>query len=111
MERTDRGTHTPRVRIAPEYYTTILVLLVAQDLVQLHGEAVQMANVQRAKVTVEGVVEESLVNGEVHRRVVLGTCGLGGRLGPRLRLGRPLARRALFSGIREWRIGIRRVCV
>jgi hypothetical protein len=54
--------------------------------VQLHREAVEVADVERAKVAMERVVEQSLVDAEVHWRVRLGGCG--GPLGAR----RPLRR-------------------
>ena len=53
--------------MAPEDYGTVLILLGAEDIVELDGKAVQMANVQRAKVMMEGIVQEDVVNGEVAR--------------------------------------------
>ena len=38
---------------------------------EVQGEAVQVADVQRAKVVVEGVVEEAVVDGEVEGRLPL----------------------------------------
>ena len=39
---------------------------------QLDGEAVKVTDVKRAKVAVEGVIQQRLVNAEVHRRERLG---------------------------------------
>lgn len=51
------GALTSRVCTAPKHDCSILVRWVAQDLMQLHREAVQVTNVQRAKVAMEGIVE------------------------------------------------------
>jgi hypothetical protein len=59
-----------------------------------------MANVQWAKVGVEGIVQESVVDGKVNGRVNFGALGSGGQR----RLGRPLCGRLLLS-----RVGKRRV--
>ena len=40
---------------------------------QRHCEPIQMANVQRAKIRMEGIVQQALVDGEVDGRVVLRT--------------------------------------
>lgn len=59
---------SPRTAIgpAPKHNDTALVLRVAQDIVQRHGEAVQMTDVQRAKIVVERVVQQGIIDGEVH---------------------------------------------
>lgn len=43
---------------------------------ELQGEAVQVTNVERAKVVVESIVQEGIVDGEVVRRLTGG--GLDG---------------------------------
>jgi len=75
---------------------------------QLHRIAVQVTNVQWAKVTVEGIVEESLIDSEVNRR--MGFRAGGGRAG--VCLGRPLAgRAAALSWVGKRSGGIGRVGV
>lgn len=64
-QRLLRGLLTPRVRGAPEDNGPVLVLGRGQHVVEVEGEAVQVADVQRAEVVVEGVVEEAVVDGEV----------------------------------------------
>jgi hypothetical protein len=60
-----------------------------------------MANVQWTKVGMEGIVQQSLVDGEVHRWVHFGAGG--GWAG--LRLGRSLRGRLLLSRVRKRRVG------
>lgn len=57
--------------MAPKHYVSVLVFPVAENFVQLHREAVQMSNVQRSEVAVERIVDERLINAEVHRRLRL----------------------------------------
>jgi len=102
-----KNAHTSRVCVAPEDYRSVLVRRIAQNLVQLHGEAVQVANVQRAEVAVESIVEQCLVNAEVDWGMRLGaSCGRA-NLGP----CRPLRRRRTLLGVGErcCRIGCMRV--
>lgn len=72
---------TSRVSSAPENNGAVLVLLCAQDVMELDGESVEMADVQRAKIMVESVVQKSIVDGEIAwlRSVRLG--GERGRTG------------------------------
>jgi hypothetical protein len=58
---------TPRVGVAPKDDWSALILGVSKHLVQQDGEAVEVTNVQRAKVGVEGIVEQVLVDGEIDR--------------------------------------------
>ena len=77
---TSRIGSASRVRLTPEHDSAVLVRRVSEDLVQANGKAVQVSNVQWAKIRVEAVVEEFIVAREVCRRVSLGTClrfGLG----------------------------------
>jgi hypothetical protein len=64
-----KDEHTPGIGVAPENYTPLLVRRISQHFMQLHRIAVQVTNVQWAKVTVEGIVEESLIDSEVNRRM------------------------------------------
>lgn len=100
------GLHTPRVCTAPEYYCALLVGRVAENLMQLDGEAVEVTNVERAEVAVEGVVQQGLVDTEVHGRERLGATSRGA-LGAR----RALRRRRVLLGVRERRVRIRCVRV
>lgn len=50
---------------------------------QLHSKAVQVTDVQRTKVAVESVVQQGLVNAEVHRWECLGASDSGPCLRPR----------------------------
>jgi hypothetical protein len=101
------GCLTPRVCAAPEDYCPVLVGGIAQDLVQLHCEAVQVTNVERAEVAMERVVEQRLVDAEVHWWVCFGPGCRGTRLGSR----RPLRGRCALLGVGEWRGRVRCVCV
>jgi hypothetical protein len=92
---------TPRIGAAPEDDGAFLVGRIAQDLVQLDSEAVEVANVQGAKVAVEGVVEQRLVDAEVDGRLGLGGRGCGGGM----------ARGALRGRLALLRVGKGRVCV
>lgn len=67
---------------------------------EVQGEAVQVADVQRAKVVVEGVVEEAVVDGEVEGCSLLGRAALRGR-----------ARRRGLVAVGEERVGRGRLCV
>lgn len=58
---------TSGVSSAPENNWAVLVFLSTKDVVELDGKAVKVSDVQRAKVVVECIVEESIVNGEVAR--------------------------------------------
>lgn len=60
-----QGPLTSGISGAPENNRPVLVLLGTEDIVESNGEAVQVANVQRAKVVVESVVQETVINGEV----------------------------------------------
>ena len=77
---------TSRISTAPKDHGTVLIGAISQYLVQLDGKAVQVANVQWAKISVECVVQQALVNSEVDGRVDV--FGRGSRA--RLRLGRAL---------------------
>lgn len=76
--------HTPRVGVAPEDNRSALVLGVSEHLVQHDGEAVEVANVKRAKVGVECIVQQVLVDREVdwreRRSGGCGRLGSGGAL-------------------------------
>lgn len=98
---------TPRVGVAPEDDCAVLVGGVAQDLVQLNGEAVQVTNVKWAKVTVESIVQERLVNAKVDGREHLVCWGCRAAMGAR----RPLGRRLGLLGVREWGRRIRGIRV
>lgn len=50
----------------------MLVVLGAKYVVEVKSEAVKVANVKRAKIVVECIVEEAIVNGEVVRCLSLG---------------------------------------
>jgi len=93
--------HTARVCPAPENNRPVLVLLGTQNLVELQREAVEMANVERAKVVVEGIVEEGIVDGEIVRlpQLSLGGGPIGGSLG------------ALAWGPRRFGVGEQRVLI
>jgi hypothetical protein len=101
-----RGVLTPRVGVAPEDDGPVLIRGVSQDLVKLHRESVQVANVQRAEVAMECIVEKGLVNAEVDRWERLGCCSRA-TLGAR----RPLGRRLVLLGIRERGGRVRRIGV
>ena len=64
----ERVRHTSRVCPAPEHDGPALVLFGSKDLVELQGEAVQMANVEGAEVVVESIVQKGIINRKVARR-------------------------------------------
>jgi hypothetical protein len=103
-----KDKHTPRIGVAPKYYTSLLVRRISQHFVQLHRIAVKVTNVQWAEVSMKGIVEESLINGEVDGRMNFRAGGDRARL----RLGRPLAgRAAALSWVRKrsgriWRVRV-----
>lgn len=79
---------TPWVGPTPEHDRTVLVLLSTQNLMKLEGKSVQVTDVERAKVVVEVVVEQGVINGEVVRLPVAGQLS---RLGSVAGSLRPLA--------------------
>jgi hypothetical protein len=74
---------------------------------QLYSESVEVANVQWAKVAVESVVQECLVDAEVDGGMRLGPCGRRTYVGTR----RPLRRRLALLGVGKWRVGVGRTRV
>jgi len=57
---------TPWICPAPEYDSSIIVGWIAQDLVEDDGKPVQVTDVQRTEVGMERIVEEGVIDGEVH---------------------------------------------
>lgn len=93
---------TSRIGSAPKDDRAVLVLLGTEDLVELKGEPVQVTDVEWAKVMVEVVVEEGVINGEVIGLPVGWLLdGLGAVTGPL----RALARGAC------WRLWVREVSI
>ena len=76
--------------MAPEDDRPAVAVLLRKHIMQHDCKAVQVTNVQRAKVGVEGVVEQAVVDGEVYGWWLL----LRHCLGTLLRSGRPLAGRS-----------------
>lgn len=70
---------TARIGLAPEDDGPVLVAGDGEDLVEEDGEAVEMADVEGAKVGVEGIVSERPVEGEVDGRLGLGRGQFSGR--------------------------------
>jgi hypothetical protein len=91
-----RGVLTPRVGVAPEDDGPVFIRGVSQNLMKLHRESVQVANVQRAEVAVESIVEQCLVNAKVDGWERLRCCSRS-TLGAR----RPLGGRLVLLGVRE----------
>lgn len=60
---------TSRVCATPKDNGSVLVLLGTQNVVELECETVQVANVERAKVVVECIVKELVVDGKVAGRL------------------------------------------
>lgn len=56
---------TSRIGSAPKDDGAVFVLLGTEDLMKLKGEPVQVTDVEWAKVMVEVVVEQGVVDGEV----------------------------------------------
>jgi hypothetical protein len=46
----------------------MLVVRVSKHIMQLYGKAVEMSDVERTKVGMEGIVQQSVVDGEVDGR-------------------------------------------
>lgn len=59
---------SPRAAIwpAPKHNNAALVFRVAENVVQRHGKTVQVANVKWAEIVVERVVQQGIIDGEVH---------------------------------------------
>lgn len=63
----------------PEDDCAITVGWITEDLVELHGKAVQVTDMQWAEVVVKSVVQKGVINGEVDRRGSYSDgCGAGG---------------------------------
>ena len=73
--------------MAPEDDRPAVAILLRKHIVQHDCKAVQVTNVQRAKVGVESIVKQAVVDGEVYGRWLLLRCCLG----TLLRSGRSLA--------------------
>ncbi len=58
---------TSRIGSAPEHNWPILVLFRAEDLMEVDGKSVEVANVKWAKVVVEGVVQKAVIYRKVER--------------------------------------------
>lgn len=93
----DRKDITSRVGAAPENNCAILVGGIPQDLVQLHGKSVEVSNVQRTKIAMERIVQQGLVDAEVHWGMRFGSSRCGTSLRPR----RPLRRRCALLRVGE----------
>jgi hypothetical protein len=74
---------------------------------QRHGKPIQMSNVERAKVGVEGIVQKRVINGEVDRRTSLWAGRFGNRGASYALAGSALA--GDFGGIfgRIWKGSLR----
>lgn len=77
------------VCFAMKHNWAITVRWVSEDLVEHHSEAVQVTNVERTEISMKGIVQEGVVDREVHRGSALA------RRRSRLDPGRSLA----------WRLG------
>ncbi len=64
-ERIAIAIHTSRFGFAPEDNPTLLVGGVAEDVMQIDREPIQVTDVQRTKVGKEGIVQQQVVDGEV----------------------------------------------
>ena len=90
-EQTRRVGATSGIGFAPKHNPTIDVCRVSQYFVKLDSEAVEMADVQWAKIGIEAIVDETIVDGKVGGGRSLGAAGDGGGTSV-LRLGRALVR-------------------
>jgi hypothetical protein len=50
---------------APEHHGFVIVGWISQDFVELHCKSVKVTDVERTKVSVEGIVQQCVVDGEV----------------------------------------------
>ena len=57
----------PRVCSAPEYHSSVIVGWIAENLMELHGESVEVTDMQRPEVVVESIVQEGIIDREVDR--------------------------------------------
>lgn len=73
MKSESANQHTSRVGVAPENDSSLLVRRIAQNLVQLHSKTVEVADVQRPEIRMEGIVQKGLVDCEVYRWMDLWT--------------------------------------
>lgn len=74
---------------------------------QLHRKAIQMTNMKRAKVGMESIVQEALINRKVNRRVNLGPSGYRAWL----RLRRTFALGATLTGVGERSVRVWWMCI
>lgn len=81
--------------MAPEDDRPAVAILLRKNVVQHHGETVEVTNVKRAEVGMEGIVQQAVVDAEVYGRRPL----LRRRM---LRPGRPLAGRSRLLRGRVW---------
>lgn len=94
------------IGLAVENHRPITVTRIAEDLMEENSEPIQMTDVERPEIGVEGVVQKGVVNREVHRRSPLG--GGRGRLGPTFARRLGLIDRVWKWSSRAWSRVIRR---
>lgn len=92
----------PRVCFAVKHHSTIPICRISQNLMEVNCKSVQMSNVERTEVGMEGVVQQGIVDREVHRTALF---GWRRRLRQRGSLGWGSG---LFQCVWERRSGIRR---
>lgn len=90
---------TSSIGLTPEDHRPIVVRRVTQYLMEVDSETVQVADVQRAKIGMEGVIKKRVVNGKIYGGLILGPRRCSSSLGSP---GRPFAWRLWLRGIREW---------
>lgn len=71
-DQTCRICAIPRVRLAPEHNGSIVIFWVAKDFVKMDCESIEMTDMEGPEVGVEGIVEQAVIDGKVHRRLAPG---------------------------------------
>ena len=58
---------TPGILPAVQNDRPVAIRRIPQDFVKVDGKSIQMTNMERTKIRMEGVVEECIVNREIYR--------------------------------------------
>ena len=77
-KQTGRICAASRIGLAPKHNSAIDVRRVSQYVVELNSESVEMAHMQWAKIGIEAVVDEAIIDGKVRGGRTLRAAGDGG---------------------------------
>lgn len=57
----------PRISLAVKHHCAVTVGGISQNLVEMHGKTIEVSNVERTEVCMEGIVEQGVINSEIDR--------------------------------------------